>query len=314
MSRLFSWIKSHKLVVLVVVLVLVIVWLLARQSPILPLRYDAGTFESRDMALMAPESAGIGMGKSLSMPQFGSDAPPTTNVSQRMVVQNSHLSLKVRDVAESTKQINDFVRQKGGYMVNSAVTNPEDNASGNISIRIPQQSLEESLVYFRSLAVKVVSENLTGTDVTDQYQDIGEHLAILERNKARFEEIMEQAVKIDEILRVQQEIFNLQNQIDSLKGQQQYLEQTAKLSLVTIYLATDELALPYAPEQPWRPQVIFQKAVRSLLTNLQDIGSLLIWLGVYSVILVPLGIISYIIYRRLNRTKRMKTPSSPAMN
>lgn len=280
----------------------------------MPLRYSADTFESRDMALMAPGApAGTGMSKIMPGP-YGEEAAPTTNVSPRMVVQNSHLSLKVLDVAESTKQINEYVTQKGGYMVNSSVSNPEDNASGNITVRIPQTSLEESLEYFRSLSVKVVSENLSGTDVTDQYQDIEENLAILEQNKARFMEIMDQATEIDDILRIQREIFTLQSQIDSYKGQQQYLEQTAKLSLVTIYLATDELALPYAPEQAWRPQVVFQRAVRSLLTNMQDLGSLIIWLGVYSIVLIPAGIIGYIIYRKVNRTRRSKNSPAPTIH
>src|SRR3989338_9353612 len=301
MSRLFSWIKSHKFAVL---LILIIVWLLARRSPIVPPRYETDTFESRDTTLM---------GKSLSMPQFGSDAPPTTNVSERMVVRNSHLSLKVKNVPETARQIVSFVESKGGYMVDSSISNPEEAAVGSITIRVPEDSFDQTLEYFRSLAMKVVSENLTGTDVTDQYLDIEESLAILERNKARFEEIMEQAVEIDDILRVQQEIFNLQNQIDSLKGQQQYLEQTSKLSLVTLYLATDELSLPYAPEQPWRPQVIFQKAVRSLLTNLQDIGSLFIWLGVYSIILVPLGLILWFVYRIYTR-RNMQKNTTPGSN
>ncbi|MBI4136589.1 DUF4349 domain-containing protein [Candidatus Roizmanbacteria bacterium] len=311
MSRLLSWIRSHKLAVILIVIIL---WLLFRsRSPIAPLRYESDTFESRDTALMAPGApAGIGMGKSLEMPQFGSDAPPTTNVSERMVVRNSHLSLKVKNVPETSRQIISYVESKGGYMVDSSISNPEDAASGSLTVRVPEETFDETLEYFRSLSMKVVSENLTGSDVTDQYQDIQERLAILERNKARFDEIMEQAVEIDDILRVQQEIFNLQNQIDSLKGQQQYLEQTAKLSLVTVYLATDELSLPYAPEQPWRPQVVFQKAVRSLLTNLQDVGSLVIWLAVYSIILIPLGVIAYIVYRRLNRIRR--TPGSSTTN
>ena len=90
-----------------------------------------------------------------------------------------------------------------------------------------------------------------------------------------------------------------QSQIDNLKGQQKYFEQSAKLSKITIYLSTDELALPYAPTNEWRPAVIFKEAVRSLLGTIRSIGSLIIWAGVYIPILIPvLLIIRYIKKKR----------------
>src|SRR3989344_6045378 len=158
-----------------------------------------------------------------------------------MVVRNSNMSLKVTNVAETINQIVSYIENAGGYMVDSTLSNPEDAATGNITVRAPEESLDETLSYFRTLSVKVVSENLTGRDVTDQYQDIEERLRILEQNKKRFEEIMVSATEISDIINIQQQIFSVQNQIDSYKGQQQLLSQTAKLSKVTLYLATDEL-------------------------------------------------------------------------
>jgi len=80
---------------------------------------------------------------------------------------------------------------------------------------------------------------------------------------------------------------NLQSQIDSLKGQEQYLEKNAQNAKITVYLASDELALPYTPAKPWRPEAIFKQAVRSLVGTLRGLGTLFIWLVVYSIIWVP---------------------------
>src|SRR3989344_6040445 len=153
-----------------------------------------------------------------------------------MVVRNSNMSLKVTNVAYTIYQIVSYVENAGGYMVDSTLSNPEDATTGNITVRAPEESLDETLSYFRTLSVKVVSENLTGRDVTDQYQDIEERLRILEGNKRRFEEIMVSAGEISDILQIQKEVLVIQSQIDSLKGQQQLLSQTAKLSKVTVYL------------------------------------------------------------------------------
>jgi len=110
---------------------------------------------------------------------------------------------------------------------------------------------------------------------------------------------MSKAYSVTDLMTVQRELINLQSQIDSLKGQQKYLEQSAKLTKITIYLSTDELSLPYAPTNEWRPTVIFKEAVRSLLTFLRGIAGFLIWLVVYSPIIAPvIGIIWFVRRRR----------------
>ena len=109
---------------------------------------------------------------------------------------------------------------------------------------------------------------------------------------------MDKATRIEDLLNVQQQLVSLQQQIDSVKGQQKYYEQSAKLSLVNVYLSTDELALPYAPTNEWRPTVVFKEAVRSLIAHFRSLGSLLIWGVVYLPILIPVGLIIWYLKKR----------------
>ena len=284
MLPIASWVKQNKLVVLL----LVVVAYLLFGKPLFP--------ETAEMGLSAPD--GSQMVKSILPPP--ADYAPAPEVEDRLVIQESSFSLVVENVAQVQKTINQKVESLGGYMVNSHLTHPEETqaASGRITVRVPQAKLDEALGYFRNLAVKVVSENLIGRDVTDEYVDIEARLATLTRAKVKFEQILEKAEKVDDILRVQRELINLQRQIDSLKGQQQYLEKNAQLSKVTVYLATDELSLPYAPTEAWRPKVVFKKAVRSLVSTGRKAGSVIIWLLVYAVIWLPVLAVYLILRRR----------------
>jgi hypothetical protein len=232
-------------------------------------------------------------------------AAPAPDVTNRMVVQNSYISLLVKNVSETINLIKQRVTSVSGYMVETDISNPDEAANGTITLRIPQEKLDESLAYFRTLAVKVVSENLQGTDVTDQFVDNEERLRILEKNKARMEEIMSKAAEISDIVSIQREVFNIQSQIDSIKGQQNYLEKTTAMSKVTLYLSTDELALPYAPNNSWRPALVFKLAVRSLLSSLQGLGTILIWVAVYATIIIPLIIVIYLLTRFVKRTSKI---------
>lgn len=278
--KLVNWFLNNKLLV---VLLLVIFYLLFfRNRGVVPLSLTTSRTE------MAPDIA------MKSLPSFSDtgiyyDAPPTTGgVNNRMVITENTLSLQVNNVAQVLGEIRDAAQNLGGYMVESNLDRPDEAASGNITVRVPQTKMNEALSLFKGMAVKVVSENLRGTDVTDQYVDNEARLRILQNNKTRFEEIMAKAVNVDEILRVQEQIFNIQNQIDGIKGQQEYLSKNSQMTRITIYLATDELALPFSPDQPWRPEVVFKQAIRSLLLTGRSILSLVIWLVVYSVVWLPI--------------------------
>lgn len=222
----------------------------------------------------------------------------SASVSQnRIVSHEGTLSLQVSSVPTASDAVISQAQALGGFMISNSFSNPGEAPTATIEVRVPAVKLISYLSFVRKQALQVVSEDLTGEDITDQYTDTQSQLATLLAVKSKLEALLEKAVNVQDILDVQQRIIDLQNQIDQVKGQQQYLDQSAKLSKVTLYLSTDDLALPYAPTKAWRPTVIVKYALRSLLTNLQSLGSGVIWIGVYAVIWVPL-LVLYILGRR----------------
>ncbi len=295
--------KNNKVATFLLIVVVLMFAGQLRQDSVSPLSSFSkrtATYDSAvNMQSALPMSAGMGA-ESISMPFMG-EAAPAPEVADRMIVTDSYLSLVVENVASSVDEAKTYATSLGGYFVNSSINRPEEGGMGTISLRIPADKLPEALTHFRDSAVTVVSEDLTGSDVTDQFVDNEERLRVLEANKARFEAIMAQATDIDDIVRVQGEIFSLQSQIESIKGRQQYLEQTSKMALVTLYMSTDELALPYAPVDGWRPEVIFKTAVRELVMTVRGIGTAAIWIAVYSIIWLPLLLIGWLLKRRSNK-------------
>jgi len=239
-----------------------------------------------------------------ALPKYGGGfIPPVDNIAptdttDRMVIKESTMSLMVKDVTEAIKTIQAIAEKSGGYLINSHLSKPQESGSGSISVRVPEVKLTDTLAELRKSGLRVVDEYISGNDVTDQYVDLEARLLTLNKTKAKFEQILDQAVQVQDLLNVQRELVNLQQQIDSVKGQQQYLSQSAKLSKVTVYLSTDEFSLPYSPADPWRPDVIFKLAVRSLVSNLRNLGSALIWITVYSPVWIPVSLIVWFLTKR----------------
>lgn len=282
---MIPWIKKNWLTLL---LGTAVIYLLKNQVPPTPYLLPAA-----GGGYSASEKMAVG-----SLNSFR-QAPPT-DAADRLVVKDTTLSLQVKNVADTISEIEKTAKDAGGYMVESDLSKPEFAASGNITVRVPEDKRSEALATFKNLAIKIVSEHVSGYDVTDQYTDLQAQLEVLNKTKTKFEEILDKATQVPDLLNVQRELINLQTQIDQVKGQQKYYEQSAKLSKVTIYLSTDDLSLPYAPDQSWRPVVIFRQAVRSLIGTLRSFGSLIIWLVVYLPILLPLlGLLYFLKKKRI---------------
>lgn len=301
-----DWIKKN--LVLVIVILLAIYFVGQLQSSFLGtsmtnMTVPSGVTRSSDSfgtaGLSAPSLGKMGM-----MPTV--EYAPQTDISNRLVIQESSMSLLVSSVVEVRQKIISHAQGIGGYMVSASTSNPEDTASATVIVRVPSTKLEETLALYRSFGIKVVSENLYGHDVTDQYVDIEKRISQYERTLTRYEELLDRATLVSDITNITQQILSTQNQIDALKGQQDALAKNAEASKLTIYLSTDEIALPYTPDESFRPEVIFKNAVRSMISSLRDLASFVIWAGVYSVIWIP-AVLAYIIvkkwWKRKNETR-----------
>lgn len=282
-----SWLKKNALVI---ILVLVIIFLLLPKNPQVVSRnlVEAGGGNSISMGIAQP-TAKLGLPV---MDSFYTGAAPVVS-DQRMVVQNTTLSMQVKDVSSVLKSIESISEVEGGYMVNKGESKPEGAASGHISIRVLTEKREEALDKIRALGVKVVNEEVFGNDITDEYVDLETRIANLEKVKAKMNAILDQANQVQDLVQVQTQINSIQSQIDSLKGQQKYMEQTAKLTLITVTLSTDELALPFTPDNAWRPGVVFKTALRSMIGSIRSIANALIWIAVYLPVILIVGVILF---------------------
>jgi hypothetical protein len=294
MQKAIAWAKTHKLVLLLSAVVLYLIFKPSFNT------YRNGMYDS----FYGAGEDSVGMG-GVEMPMYKGGYPeeiaPQMDTTSRMVVTNSSVSLVVKDVQDSLDLIEEKAVSFKGYVVNTYVNRPEEGATGYITIRVPTSQLKPFLTFLRENAVKVVSENIDGQDITDQYVNVQERLNILNKTKTTYLAIMDKAVSVQDILQVQQQLSFLQEQIDSLEGQIKYMEASSSTSLISVNLSTDELSLPYAPDSAWRPGLIFKQAVRELVETFRTVGRAAIWIAVYSIIWIPILIIIVVVKKFINR-------------
>ena len=313
-NKIKEWVKTHKMFTFNIVAV-VIIFLFLFSGSIRRVGYRIANTRNYSTGVMYDSSyaptpmsySGVQEGVKYSSDISYDSMTNDVNVSNRKVVTNTNFSLHVKNVDDTVEYIRKKTTEMGGFMVNTDIRRDEAASSSNLQVRVPSDQLVEFSKYLKTLAVKVVYENISGNDITDQYVDYEEKLRSLESVKARFEEIMDEAETVDEIMNVQNRILNIQSQIDSIKGQIKYMDRSTSTSLVSISISTDELSLPYTPVKSWRPDVIMKEAIRAMISVLRAMGTVGIWLIAFIpliILLIALKISIKYLFRKRNIVKK----------
>jgi hypothetical protein len=281
LKPLVSWVKSNKLAALIILVLSVLLYSV--------LNTPSG---------ISPVTDGVG-----GIPELGEgttvDGKGGTETSgDRVVIEESALSLVVSDVSKTAVEVVSYAEKEGGFLVSSEITSPEESPVATVTVRVPSKKLRTAIEYYRTLAVKVASETIEGVDVTDEFEDLDARIETLEGTIVQFEAIKAKATKIADLVSITQQIITLRGQIDELKGTKKFIADSAAYPKITASLATDEFALPYQPSEGFRPGVIFKQAVRALLASVYAVAGALIWIGVYAVVVVPvLLLVRYLLKR-----------------
>ena len=166
-------------------------------------------------------------------------ASPATR--DRIIVHTGNMLLVVDDVAGSVDRVIGMARESGGWVVNS---DRSSRHRGFVAIRVPAESLTGVMDRLQDMAIDVKARSLTSEDVTDEYVDSQSRLVSLRETERVMLELLGRADEVEDALKVQQEITQLQVQIEELQGRINFLEETAAYSLLMVNLELSTRSMP----------------------------------------------------------------------
>jgi hypothetical protein len=165
-----------------------------------------------------------------------------------------------------------------------------------IVIRVPSGRLDEALARIKEGAVDINYENRSGQDVTSQYVDLQSQLKAKEAAEKKLLEILDQAVKAEDVLAIYLQVQTVQTEIEQLKGQIKYLEESADLSAISVRLIAEEGTQPIEVG-PWKPEGAAKAAIQDLIIFVQNFAEFLIRFVLYNLpALILIGIPLYLVF------------------
>ena len=219
---------------------------------------------------------------------------------ERMIVRTGDMSLVVDDVVDARDEIVLMTEGFDGFVVSSRISGEGKEEIGRISIRVPDDKFELALSELRKLAVRVKSESTNSQDVTEQYIDLQARLKNAEATENQYLTLLEKAEEVEDILRIYDSLSRVRYEIEHIKGQMQYLERTTSMSLISVNLEPAATARGLV-RAGWSALEVLKSAVRGIVIFGQWLGTIAIWLLIFSPIW---GAIVGIIYWRHRRKRK----------
>lgn len=220
---------------------------------------------------------------------------------ERLVIQNADLAIVVADVDARMKAIEAMAVEMGGYVVSSNRYQTQTGSGvevpeAQVVVRIPAEKLDTALDTIKKDVVEVQSESRTGQDVTADYVDLQSRLKNLEATEAQLVKILESATKTEDVLNVFNQLTSIREQIELVKGQMKYYEESAALSAVSVRIIA-EAGIQPIEVGGWKPQGVARDAIQSLVYFLQDFANFLIRFVLYLLpALILIGIPLYLVF------------------
>jgi len=263
--------------------------------------------------------------KNIEMDLMARQSLSEDEASDRIVIKNASLAIVVEDPSATMEKISQMAEETGGFVVSSNIYKVAKEGGievpeGNITIRVPAEILDQTLTEIKSLVANpdedILSENVSGEDVTREYTDLESRLRNLEDTEAQLKEILDQARTTEDVMTVFNQLTSVREQIEIIKGQMQYYEESARLSAISISILASEGIQPLTIGK-WQPFGIALEALQALIKALKFLVNSLIWiilffLPIALLIILPVWLV-WIAARSIYRKRKNRNATPPVL-
>jgi hypothetical protein len=207
------------------------------------------------------------------------------------VIRQAQLSVTVKAGAfDSTlADVRSLVQLQGGFIAGTdAQSNPAFNdqiRTGVITFMVPAEKFDNTIDQLAKLG-KVQNEHITGQDVSAQYVDLQARLANAQAQRDAMIALLKRAQSISDIIAVQNQLGQITQTIEQLKGQINYFDHNTAYSSVSVTITEAGVAPSTQPVDNWGFATAlgdaahnFVTTVNYVITGLGAIGPIVILLG-----------------------------------
>src|SRR5215831_10618244 len=208
---------------------------------------------------------------------FAPQQPAPTPIQGPLVIRQAQLTVSVGSGSFDSKltDVRHLVELEGGFIAGTdAQVNPQTTddhiRTGVISFMVPAKNFDDTIDELGKLG-KVQNEHISGQDVSAQYVDLQARLANEEAQRNAMLALLQRAQSVSDIIAIQNQLGQITQQIEELKGQIQYLDHNTSFSTVTVSIVEAGAPAPAPVADNWGFATALSDAAHNFVTTINYI-------------------------------------------
>jgi hypothetical protein len=158
-----------------------------------------------------------------------------TQEQQRLIIRNGTMNLEIESYDEADKKINELVKNLDGYTsASSSSMNAAGKKQGSLTIKVPAEKFDELIAKLGEIG-QISSQNITSSDVTEEYIDLGARLKTERELEQRLISLLDtKASTLSDVIEIEGKLATVRQKIESVEGRMKYLRSQAAFSTLTV--------------------------------------------------------------------------------
>jgi len=224
---------------------------------------------------------------------------------KRMIIRSGTMSMEVDKYDDTEARVKQIVNSANGYITNSTSTlNTSGKKQGTITIRVASNKFD-GLIDELSKAGKVMNQNISGKDVTEEYMDADARLKTQRELEARLLKLLaEKTASLTSVVEVEQKLAGVRENIERTEGRMRYLKDQASYS--TLAVSIYEPSLLQTSSGGGFFYELGEGVKRGLRGFTSVLSGIIVAVIALSPILAIIGLIIYIVVRIIRKRKVAK--------
>lgn len=239
----------------------------------------------------------------------------------RKVIKSGEIAVEVEDVDSAYSSVLQIINDLDGEEFSKNYYYSGEHKRMELVIKLPPENLNEFQKRLTDLVGngKIKRSNIRSQDITSDYYDTKARLESYEASRDQLRELLKKAETVEDILKIHNELTRLQAEIDALQGRVKMWDKLVSMATITLYIDKEDDPLKHTKTVSWKfnsPEEIWRTMRNSFISVVNTLYSLIVWLVIITVsalpILVPAGIIVWVVLRR-RHNKKDKDKTSPPL-
>lgn len=237
---------------------------------------QAGVGEPADTGI---DTLGRQVGEAAAVAQANRSQQQTA---QRLIVKNGEMLLETDTAGEAVSAVSNLAAATGGYIINQRVWEQGEFTYATLTIGVPVTEFERAMNQIRQLG-DIKQDIATGEDVTDEFVDLEARLETLEITRGRLQEFLANANKMDNIIKLNKELTQVEEQINTIRGRMNYLANRSAFSTITVQInpiIPEATPTPIPDPEPWTLVNTATRATRQLQSTTRSVADVVVYFGI----------------------------------